>query len=212
MTPSMLSATITATTNKMYQAQDKENYQRMNFRDQWATNANGEQFLFTVEMQRQLGQAGLPTTPEAWQNFNANAQPAPSNRSDHEGRRDEDRRGYDERRGDDRRREPAAAPSRQREIPPESSQENKAYPEPISIQIDPMSGKYIGRLKWYNPLRGYGFIARGGGEDIFFHKTDALSDPADMPEGQWILYDVEDTERGLEASDVEIYTGEPPQE
>jgi cold shock CspA family protein len=175
----------------------------MNFRDQWITNENGEKFLFTVEMQRQLGQAGLPITPEAWQTFAAQpARPA--------------RGGHEERRVEERRREPAAAPARPREpreTPPESPpQDNKTYPEPISIQIDPMSGKYIGRLKWYNPLRGYGFIARGGGEDIFFHKTDALSDPADMPEGQWILYDVEDTERGLEASDVEIYTGEPPQD
>ena len=174
----------------------------MNFRDQWITNENGEKFLFTVEMQRQLGQAGLPITPEAWQTFAAQqARPA--------------RGGHEERRVEERRREPAAAPSRPREpreAPPEPPQDNKAYPEPTSIQIDPMSGKYIGRLKWYNPLRGYGFIARGGGEDIFFHKTDALSDPADMPEGQWILYDVEDTERGLEASDVEIYTGDPPED
>jgi cold shock CspA family protein len=53
-------------------------------------------------------------------------------------------------------------------------------------------------MSLYDRDEYYGFIARGGGEDIFFHKTDALSDPADMPEGQWILYDVEDTERGLE--------------
>lgn len=160
----------------------------MNFRDQWVTNEKGERNLFTIEMQRQLSQAGLPITLEAWHNF-TRTQPTTSRPPQTE-----------------RQREPT--PPRQRDYAPPQAPENKDFTEPDSIQIDPMSGKYIGRLKWYNPLRGYGFIARGGGEDIFFHKTDALSDPADMPEGQWILYDVEDTERGLEASDVELYEGE----
>ncbi|MCL4869730.1 MAG: cold shock domain-containing protein [Anaerolineae bacterium] len=163
----------------------------MNFRDQWVTNEKGERNLFTVEMQRQLSQAGLPITLEAWHNFTQTQQPT-------------NQPSYAE-----RKREPS--PPRPRDYPPPQAPENKDFIEPDSIQIDPMSGKYIGRLKWYNPLRGYGFIARGGGEDIFFHKTDTLSDPADMPEGQWILYDVEDTERGLEASDVELYEGEQPQ-
>lgn len=165
----------------------------MNFRDQWATNAQGERFLFTVEMQRQLSQAGLPITPEAWHQLNNGvkaAAPAPRQEQP------------------ERPKEPAPSSSRPREMIPEPSSEEKNYSEPESIQIDPMTGKYIGRLKWYNPMRGYGFIARGGGEDIFFHKTDSLTDPAEMPEGQWILYDVEDTERGLEASDVEIYEGD----
>lgn len=35
--------------------------------------------------------------------------------------------------------------------------------EPATIQIDPQTGKYLGRLKWFNPTKGYGFIARGGG-------------------------------------------------
>lgn len=79
--------------------------------------------------------------------------------------------------------------------------------QPETIQIDPLTGKYVGRMKWYNPQRGYGFIARGGGEDIFFHKSDALVDPEEMVEGQWVLYDVEETSKGLEASEIEVYSG-----
>ncbi|MCB0032372.1 MAG: cold shock domain-containing protein, partial [Anaerolineales bacterium] len=51
-----------------------------------------------------------------------------------------------------------------------------SFEEPESIQIDPQTGKYIGRVKWYNVSKGYGFISRGGGEDIFFHKTDTICD------------------------------------
>lgn len=95
-------------------------------------------------------------------------------------------------RGDGRARSSSAAPR-----------------EPESIQIDPGTGKYIGTLKWYNPTRGYGFIARGGGEDIFFHKSSALEDPAELQEGQWLLYDVEERQKGPEATEVEPFMGEP---
>lgn len=80
--------------------------------------------------------------------------------------------------------------------------------EPATIQIDPETGKYLGRLKWYNSARGYGFIARGGGEDIFFHKTGAVGNPDDFDEGQWVLYDVEHRKKGPEATEVEPYEGE----
>jgi cold shock protein len=82
---------------------------------------------------------------------------------------------------------------------------------PEVIQIDPGTGKYIGTLKWYNPSRGYGFIARGGGEDIFFHKTSSLTEPTELAEGQWLLYDVEERNKGPEATEVEPYDGEPPE-
>jgi CspA family cold shock protein len=81
---------------------------------------------------------------------------------------------------------------------------------PEVIQIDPATGKYIGTLKWYNPSRGYGFIARGSGEDIFFHKTSSLTEPTELAEGQWLLYDVEERSKGPEATEVEPYEGEPP--
>ena len=82
--------------------------------------------------------------------------------------------------------------------------------EPEVIQIDPETGKYIGTLKWYNPTRGYGFISRGGGEDIFFHKTSSIQDPTELEEGQWLLYDVEERNKGPEATEVEPYSGELP--
>lgn len=87
--------------------------------------------------------------------------------------------------------------------------------EPEMIQIDPETGKYIGTLKWYNASRGYGFISRGGGEDIFFHKSSSVGDPLELQEGQWLLYDVEERTKGPEATEVEPYTEnstEEPQE
>ena len=99
------------------------------------------------------------------------------------------------------------APSKQRSQPAEKP-EPRVVNEPESIQIEPISGKYLGTLKWYNPSRGYGFISRGGGEDIFFHKTSSIGDPVDLEEGQWVLYDVEERNKGPEATEVEPYSGD----
>jgi len=63
-------------------------------------------------------------------------------------------------------------------------------------------------MKWYNARKGYGFIVRSRGEEIFFHRSAAVGDPEDLQEGQWILYDIEETHKGLEATDIEPYTGD----
>ncbi|MFN2187600.1 MAG: cold shock domain-containing protein [Candidatus Promineifilaceae bacterium] len=96
--------------------------------------------------------------------------------------------------------------------PAEEQKKEDSFKQPELIQIDPETGKYIGRLKWYNPIRGYGFISRGGGEDIFFHKTSTIGNPDEFEEGQWVLYDVEDRPKGPEAAEVEPYLGEVPEE
>jgi CspA family cold shock protein len=102
-------------------------------------------------------------------------------------------------------------PSESRPKPSHRRQETQEAAVPDMIQIDPGTGKYLGTLKWYNPSRGYGFLARGGGEDIFFHKTSTLIEPTELQEGQWVLYDVEERNKGPEATEVEPYEGEPPQ-
>jgi CspA family cold shock protein len=91
---------------------------------------------------------------------------------------------------------------------PRKESQAESFEEPESIQIDPETGKYLGRLKWYSSARGYGFISRGGGEDIFFHKTNTMGDPVGMQEGQWLLYDVEERPKGPEATEVEPYLGD----
>ena len=117
----------------------------MNFKDQWATDEDGNQFVFTVEMQRQLSRAGLPIEPASLAQLDLTAVAAPP-RSSSNYSRTESRSSYGER-------------------------EEEVYEMPDTIQIDPQTGKYIGRMKWYNSQKGYGFIMRGGGEEIFFHKS-----------------------------------------
>ncbi len=154
----------------------------MNFKDQWATDEEGNQFVFTVEMQRQLEQAGLPIEPASLADLDMTTPSLPPPKSTTD--RSESRTSSD------------------------SQEDEVTFEMPDTIQIDPQTGKYLGRMKWYNSQKGYGFIMRGGGEEIFFHKSNTTHDPDKIQEGQWILYDVEETRKGPEATDVEPYEGD----
>lgn len=170
----------------------------MNFRDRWAENEQGESFVFTVEMQRRLSEAGLPIMPSELAKLGS----APGRADRASGPADRPSRSSER---------PAAQPVVE-ESKPSPRTESTREPEitgPETIQIDPMTGKYIGRVKWYNAKKGYGFILRGAGEEIFFHKSGTVGEMEEFEDGQWILYDVEDTNKGPEATDVEPYTGEP---
>lgn len=152
----------------------------MNFTDHWATNEAGEKFIFTVEVQRKLSQAGLPVEPASISQL----KDSPSQNGG--GRKEENRRSKSEK----------------------SSRPEPEFTPPSTIQIDPITGKYVGRMKWYNQGKGYGFIMRGGGDDIFFHKSALEDTTAEIKEGDWILYDVEERRKGLEATDIEPYSGD----
>jgi cold shock protein len=152
----------------------------MNFKDQWATDEEGNKFLFTVEMQRQLADAGLPIEPESLSEL-------------------------------DNGRSSSRRPQRQSKPQARQAAADDKFAVPVTLQIDPQTGKYIGRIKWFNERKGYGFIVRTADEEIFFHKSGSSVDPGRLDEGDWVLYDVEQTQKGPEATEVEHYKGELPQ-
>lgn len=160
----------------------------MNFSDRYEMDSDGNRFVFTVEMQRRLSEAGLPVEAAYLDQLKQAAPPI-----NQEPRQEQ-------------RQEPRQEQRQESRQEPRSSREDVTEPE--SIQIDPMTGKYIGRIKWYNARKGYGFILRGAGEEIFFHRSAAVRDAEALAEGLWILYDVEETTKGPEATDIEPYEGE----
>jgi len=61
----------------------------------------------------------------------------------------------------------------------------------------------IGKVKWFNSEKGYGFIERSEGEDVFVHFSAIQGDGfKTLDEGQDVEFDVVEGNRGLQAANV----------
>jgi CspA family cold shock protein len=66
-----------------------------------------------------------------------------------------------------------------------------------------MSERIVGSVKWFNATKGYGFIGREGGEDVFVHYTAIQSDGYRKLEAeQKVEFSVEEGPKGLQAANV----------
>ena len=65
------------------------------------------------------------------------------------------------------------------------------------------SGQERGTVKWFNAAKGFGFITRENGEDIFVHfRSIQGKGHRSLGEGQAVIFSVTDGEKGLQAVDV----------
>ncbi len=64
--------------------------------------------------------------------------------------------------------------------------------------------RVIGKVKWFNNSKGYGFIEREGGEDVFVHFSSIRDEGKfrTLDEGQRVDFLITKSEKGLQASDV----------
>ncbi|WP_099220988.1 MULTISPECIES: cold-shock protein [Listeria] len=61
-----------------------------------------------------------------------------------------------------------------------------------------------GTVKWFNAEKGFGFIEREGGDDVFVHFSAIQGDGfKTLEEGQAVTFDIEDGARGPQAANVE---------
>ncbi len=68
-----------------------------------------------------------------------------------------------------------------------------------------MSEKEQGTVKWFNGSKGYGFIERAEGEDLFVHYNAILGDGyRNLDEGQRVEFNVVQGQKGLQAQDVVV--------
>jgi CspA family cold shock protein len=67
-----------------------------------------------------------------------------------------------------------------------------------------------GTVKWFNEAKGYGFIERQGGPDIFVHaKSLEGTGLKSLPEGATVEFEVREGQKGPEATNV-VITSEKP--
>ncbi len=63
--------------------------------------------------------------------------------------------------------------------------------------------RITGTVKWFNGSKGYGFIEREDGDDVFVHYSAILGDGyRNLDEGQRVEFTVEQGPKGLQAASV----------
>ena len=66
-----------------------------------------------------------------------------------------------------------------------------------------MSERYTGTVKWFNATKGYGFIGREGGEDVFVHYTSIDGEGfRSLAEGERVEFTVKQDNKGQAAVNV----------
>ena len=61
-----------------------------------------------------------------------------------------------------------------------------------------------GKVKWFNPTKGYGFIAREDNEkDVFVHTSAVKEANLELNEGDAITFDITETPKGNSAINLQ---------
>lgn len=68
-----------------------------------------------------------------------------------------------------------------------------------------MSDREVGTVKWFNASKGFGFIERQSGPDVFVHYTAIQTDGyRSLQEGQQVEFSIEQGPKGLQAARVTL--------
>src|SRR6266481_9396992 len=79
------------------------------------------------------------------------------------------------------------------------------HPQSIRQELDARGRKMkeTGTVKWFNAAKGFGFIQRENGEDVFVHfSAIAASGYKSLDEGARVSFEVKKGPKGLQAEDV----------
>ena len=66
-----------------------------------------------------------------------------------------------------------------------------------------MSDRHSGTVKWFNDAKGYGFIEREQGDDVFVHYRSIRGEGfRTLKQGASVEFNISETDKGFQAEDV----------
>ncbi|WP_328797948.1 cold-shock protein [Marinobacterium alkalitolerans] len=75
-------------------------------------------------------------------------------------------------------------------------------------ESDEDDSRELGVVKWFNVSKGFGFITRDNGDDVFVHFRNIRGrGHRSLNEGQKVRFNVRESEKGLQAEDVSVVNG-----
>src|SRR6478752_8103205 len=81
------------------------------------------------------------------------------------------------------------------------SRRNAVYVSSLGERF--MSDREVGTVKWFNDAKGFGFIARENGQDVFVHfRAITGTGFKSLQEGQKVSFKVVQGQKGLQADEV----------
>jgi len=73
------------------------------------------------------------------------------------------------------------------------------------VELDTDDDREVGMVKWFNVSKGFGFITRENGEDVFVHFRNIRGrGHRSLSEGQKVRFNVRQGDKGLQAEDVSV--------